>query len=138
MPSSTIWRGGVATGTYAALFKAAVWTTVPAPRRDGYSFAGWIVEGAEIGSNARYSVVANERHPVLAGTPCGAGYSRCSFKELTNAGGAVRLTAQWQSVITKSSQLKAISMQMAPEPLVVEGILDDGFGWFKMTLDYGL
>ena len=129
--------GGVATGTYATLFKAAVWTTVPAPRRDGYSFAGWIVEGAEIGSNARYSVVANERHPVLSGIPCGAGCSRCSFKELTNAGGAVRLTAQWQSVVPKSSQLKAISMQMAPEPLVVEGILGDGLGWFKMTLDYG-
>lgn len=47
-------------------------------------------------AGARYSVVANERHPVVAGTPYGAGYSRCSFKELTNPGGVVRLIAHWQ------------------------------------------
>lgn len=86
--------GGVATGNCISTVEATKWLGVPAPMRDGYEFAGWTIEG--LGANARYSVATNERHPVVAGTPCGAGYSRCSFKELTNPGGAVRLIAHWQ------------------------------------------
>ena len=85
--------------TAPALGQAAVttaWIAIPAPSRKGCVFSGWMVEGSNVSVGARYSVVANERHPVVAGTPCGAGYSRCSFKELTNPGDAVRLIAHWQ------------------------------------------
>ena len=88
--------GGVATGTYKTSAVTTAWMAIPAPSRKGYVFSGWTVEGSNVSAGARYSVVANERHPVVAGTPCGAGYSRCSFKELTNPGGAVRLIAHWQ------------------------------------------
>lgn len=87
--------GGVASGSYKSSAELSAWMAVPAPTREGCEFAGWTVEGLNSGANARYSTVANERHPVLAGTPCGAGYSRCAFKGLTNPGCAVRLTAQW-------------------------------------------
>lgn len=86
--------GGVATRNYPSMVEATKWMGVPMPTRDGYEFAGWTVEGA--GANARYSVATNTSHPVVAGTPCGAGFSRCAFKELTHPGGLVRLTAHWR------------------------------------------
>ena len=90
-----LWLGIVATGNYRSSALATAWMAVPAPQRDGCVFAGWTVEGMSVGTAARYSVAVNKSNPVVAGTPCGAGYSRCSFKALASAGAAVRLVAHW-------------------------------------------
>jgi hypothetical protein len=86
--------GGVATGNYKSSVETTAWMAVPAPQREGYEFAGWTVEGL-VSTAARYSVEVNKSNPVVAETPCGAGYTRCSFKALANAGATVRLLANW-------------------------------------------
>ncbi|MBO1679617.1 InlB B-repeat-containing protein [Bittarella massiliensis (ex Durand et al. 2017)] len=69
---------------------------VAAPVRVGYTFTGWKVEGVDL-ANARYGSGANPSSP-FAGedTVCffGPG-SGIYFKNLTDNGGAVTLTAQW-------------------------------------------
>ena len=87
--------GGVATGNHKSSAMTTAWMAVPAPQRDGCVFAGWTVEGMSVGTAARYSVAVNKSNPVVAGTPCGAGYARCSFKALADAGTTVRLIANW-------------------------------------------
>ena len=87
--------GGVATGNHKSSAMTTAWMAVPAPQREGYVFAGWTVEGLDNSASARYAVEFNKSNPVVAGTPCGAGYPRCSFKALADAGATVRLVAHW-------------------------------------------
>ena len=87
--------GGVATGNHKSSAMTTAWMAVPAPQREGYVFAGWTVEGLDNSASARYAVEINKSNPVVAGTPCGAGCPRCSFKALADAGATVRLVAHW-------------------------------------------